>query len=109
MKCGQLKSSVDFIFYNKFFSEVSFIIVIFLIYLLNASQQTILLYPDQIQLKPLTFSKKMILIDNLIIIYQRDHCLPIVRSKIKILLNTFKQQSSQKGIYLLNMSTCELL
>ena len=95
MKCGQLKSSVDFIFYNKFFSEVSFIIVIFLIYLLNASQQTILLYPDQIQLKPLTFSKKMILIDNLIIIYQRDHCLPIVRSKIKILLNTFKQQSSQ--------------
>ena len=95
MKYGQLKSSVDFIFYNKFFSEVSFIIVIFLIYLLNASQQTILLYPDQIQLKPLTFSKKMILIDNLIIIYQRHHCLPIVRSKIKILLNTFMQQSSQ--------------
>ena len=95
MKCGQLKSSVDFIFYNKFFSEVSFIIVIFLIYLLNASQQTILLYPDQIQLKPLTFSKKMILIGNLIIIYQRHHCLPIVRSKIKILLNTFMQQSSQ--------------
>ena len=95
MKCGQSKSSVDFIFYNKFFSEVSFIIVIFLIYLLNASQQTILLYPEQIQLKPLTFSKKMILIDNLIIIYQRRHCLPIVRSKIKILLNTFMQQSSQ--------------
>ena len=109
MKCGQSKSSVDFIFYNKSSSGVSYYYRNIFHICSKHPEKIYCFYPDQTQLKPLTFSKKMILIDNLIIIYQRDHCLPIVRSKIKILLNTFKQQSSQKGIYLLNTSTCELL